>query len=204
MKPKLRLGYHGLNLTLRPEHITTERTARMKTISEKGIEYAISLFSENVSDLKKIMKWNAKQGVKLYRISSNLAPHITNIFLMPKSKIRNWKNLLYEIPEEVQDRLAEIGSIAVRSGIRLTFHPGLHVTLSSTKPGVVNRAKRDIYYHKLLLDFLYRDSKFQPENFPVIILHGGGAGLDKSESSSRWIQEYLSIPKETRKYLVIE
>src|SRR5271165_1582110 len=113
----LTLGYHGYNKELRAEHILISRTTRLNTVAKKGKRYLQELFHKNVLDLLKIIKWNIKNNIHLYRISSDLAPHITN----PKL-IASGDKLSYQFPKKTKKILEEVGQLAKEHKMRLTFH----------------------------------------------------------------------------------
>ena len=70
----IRLGYACINMTLREKNIFTSRTMRKKTFLEKGLPYASELILNNVKDLVKILQWNYKNNVEVFRISSVIMP----------------------------------------------------------------------------------------------------------------------------------
>ena len=73
MKNKnLTLGYACINMELRKDKIFTNRHMRQKTFEAKGIEYASELNLLNVKDLVKIIQWNIDNGIKVYRMSSDI------------------------------------------------------------------------------------------------------------------------------------
>ena len=79
------LGYACVNMSLsypqewggKPRgtpRITTNRTMIRKTFNQKGLGYASELALQNCLDLEKIIEWNEQNGIKFYRMSSNLFP----------------------------------------------------------------------------------------------------------------------------------
>lgn len=187
----LRLGYHGVNQTLRKEGILTDRTCRASTVKKMGISYLESLCESNLRDLYTILKWNVKKGIHFYRISSGICPHVTNpAFLRGKAE------LVYDIRKFTW--WAKIGKLAVREGLRLTFHPGQYVSLSSGDPEIVSRSVRELRYHSLMCELmgLGEDS--------VLVIHGGGLYGDKEKASLTWIKNYQALPEEIRKRVVLE
>lgn len=75
METKTNYGYCCINTTLqKSKKITTNRSMIKKTFTERGIEYASELALQNVRDLSHIIKWNHENGIKLFRISSDMFP----------------------------------------------------------------------------------------------------------------------------------
>jgi UV DNA damage endonuclease len=204
MWPKICIGYHGLNHTLRAQHILTDRTARQDTIlglerkcTNTGLKYLRDLFHKNVEDLYKIIQWNVKKGIHFYRISSGLAPHITNPVFIPRRDQRNYRTLAYSL-NGARSLLQKIGKLARDNNMRLTFHPGQFVSLSSTNPELITRSTRDLYYHTLILDMMGMDDN------SVLVIHGGGLYGDKRQASQNWIRNYRKLPTRIRRRVVLE
>ena len=68
------LGYCCINLNLRNKPITVNRTCRKATFKEHGLSHVSNLALQNIRDLIEIIKWNDKNGFKVYRMSSNMFP----------------------------------------------------------------------------------------------------------------------------------
>ena len=52
--------------------ITTNRSMIKRTFLEKGIDYAGELSLQNVRDLHSILEWNNNNGIKCFRVSSDI------------------------------------------------------------------------------------------------------------------------------------
>ena len=72
----MNLGYACINTTLANEtpRITTNRGMIKKTFLEKGLEYAGDLSFSNISDLLVILRWNIKNNIRFFRVSSDIFP----------------------------------------------------------------------------------------------------------------------------------
>lgn len=179
------LGYAGYNLTLRKEHILINRTCRLETVKKKGLLFLEDLFFRNLSDLYKTLQWNADQKIKFYRISSDIAPQITNPSLIQNNS--DFTQLAFDL-EKYKKYFKIIGDFSKKAGIRLTFHPDLFNVLNSPDPEIVLRTFRDLYYHTKMLDLMELDYN------SVIILHGGGVYGNKIESKKRFIENFKKLP----------
>ena len=74
------LGYACINMNLsnhKPK-ITTNRSMIKRTFTEKGLPYASELALQNCKDLLTILKWNNDNGIKFFRMSSDLIPWLLN------------------------------------------------------------------------------------------------------------------------------
>ena len=87
-------GYCCINLTLAEQDIKVGRKMIKKTFDARGIEYAGQLALLNVNDMCKIIKWNNKNGVKLYRMSSSMFPWSTEYNLKDLPTYNRIKTLL--------------------------------------------------------------------------------------------------------------
>ena len=110
----IQLGLCCLNITMRESKPTvfSSRTMIIRTVKEKGIEYLKEKIIQNLKDTIKLMQWNEKNGIKVFRLSSNLFPHKSN------PKIDDYTF------DFAKPYLKLIGKLAKKYNQRLTFHPG--------------------------------------------------------------------------------
>ncbi len=126
--------------------------------------------------------------IRMYRLSSGVAPYITHPDLP-----QFWHQLA-----ECRDELAALGAKARRYGLRLSSHPAQYTLLNALDPGILDASLRDFNYHVALLDALGmpRDNK--------IITHVGGVYGDKIAARDRFIARYPDLPEAVRARLVLE
>ena len=188
---KTNYGYCCINTTLRTEKptITTNRSMIKRTYTEKGIVYASELALQNVKDLVKIINWNNQNGVKLFRISSDMFPWMSE----------------YEISDlpdydKIKNVLKGAGKIAMDNGQRLTFHPGPFDVLASLTQRVVDKCIIDLNKHGEIMDLLGlpRDHS-APINIHVNTTQGG-----KNEAMQRFCDNFYLLDASVRKRLVVE
>ena len=189
-KYQIRLGYACINTDLRNEDIFTSRSLILSTVDKRGIDYVKKLALDNVEDLLKILIFNEAHGIRFFRISSCVFPHLGN----PKMPEPDYSL------DFVKDRLKIIGQYAKRHGHRLTMHPGQFVQLGSPNPEVVARSINDLTNHAKLLKML----GYSPTDGSVLIIHGGGTFGNKTETLKRWQDNYLKIPIDVRSYIALE
>lgn len=187
---RIRIGYACINMDLRESNVFTSRSLILKTAREKGIEYVRSLIKDNVEDLFKIIIYNESHGIRFFRISSVIFPHIGN----PKLQ-----NSDYDL-DFVKDKLKEIGKYAKRKNHRLTMHPGQYVQLGSNREEVVKQSFIDLENHANFLKML----GYTPSDGSVLIIHGGGTFGDKNETLKRWKENFLKLPKYVQEYISLE
>jgi UV DNA damage endonuclease len=196
-EPKIRLGYACLNTYLRRRHIFSSRTARQDTIKKEGLGYAVELLKQNLQDTLEVLKWNERNKIRLFRLSSEIAPHITNPYFIAKKDQNNPKVLAYSL-EPVRKLLQQIGDYAKRHGHRITFHPGQFNVLGSPNKQTVIRTIRELYFHAKVFDMMGLD------NNSVLVVHGGGVYGDKVRAMRRWVSNFNKMPINVKRRLVIE
>ena len=90
-------------------------------IEQKGVEELIKRITLNLQDLLKMLMWNEENGIKVFRLSSELFMHKTN----PKAPKYDY--------EFAKPLLKQIGDYAKKNNHRLTFHPGQYNVLTQMK-----------------------------------------------------------------------
>ncbi len=162
---------------------TRMRSLRLKNADEDNLR---RVTAGNLDALERILKYNAENAIKLYRISSDIIPfgsHPANTF--------DWQT-------KFSDKLRLIGDMIIKAGIRVSMHPGQYTVLNSPNEETALRAVEDLNYHCAFLDSLGcgKDCK--------IVLHAGGAYGDKSASLRRFAERYKRLIESVKGRLVIE
>ena len=121
VKRPIQLGLCCLNIELRDQKPTifASRSCTMKTFEKKGLEYVKKLSLENLEDIKKMIIWNTENGIRVFRLTSNIFPHLSN----PKTE-------RYSL-DFADEKLKEVGKLAREHNMRLTFHPGQYDVLGT-------------------------------------------------------------------------
>lgn len=183
-------GYCCINTTLqKSEKVTTNRSMIKRTFAAKGIEYASELALLNVKDLVKVINWNKRNGIKLFRISSDMFPWMSEYELS-------------DLPDynKIVNVLKGAGKIAMDNGQRLTFHPGPFDVLASLTQRVVDKCIIDLNKHGEIMDLLGlpRDHS-APINIHVNTTQGG-----KEEAMQRFVDNFKLLDDSVRTRLVVE
>lgn len=182
-------GYAAINLTLADQKIQVNRSMIKKTFIEKGLPYASALALANVTDFEKVIDWNIENNLLFYRMSSDMFPWMSE----------------YEIAdlpdyEEISKILARCGEKVVKAGVRLSFHPGPFNVLATNTEKVLNNTLKELSQHAEIMDLINL-----PETpFAKINIHVGGAFGDKSSALSRFAENYVFLPDNTRRRLSVE
>jgi len=187
----MNLGYACINMTLGAQtpRITTNRSMVKKTFNERGVAYASELALENVRDLFEIIKWNVKNNIKVFRISSDIFP---------------WGSEynLEDLPDynKISNILKGCGTYAKENGLRISSHPGPFNVLVSPNSKVVENTFKDLELHGKVFDLL--GLELSPYN--KINIHCNGVYGDKIAAMDRFIANFEKLPENVKKRLTIE
>lgn len=194
---KVRLGYVTDNIGLSEKDIKTSRTTRLNTINNNGIPYAIELAWKNLNDLLTILEWNEKNGIRFYRMSSYMFPHLTNPALLPKHMRSNPHKLAYSL-SIFSPLLIKIGKYVRIHKHRLTFHPDPYISLGTSDNDLLIRGIRELYAHSLIMDLMGLDMN------STITIHGGGVLNDKNKTIQRWIVNFNNLSLRIKRRIALE
>lgn len=116
--------------------------------------------THNLAALERMIDYNRKNDIKLFRISSDLIP-----FGSSPINALAWP--------EIRKTFDRIGAKIRKNGIRVSLHPGQYTVLNSPTEDVGERAIADLIYHDKILAALGTDTTNK------IVLHVGGIYGDK-------------------------
>ena len=138
--------------------------------------------------LDAIFDYLGATGIRMYRMSSNIAPYATHPDL-PQ---------FHGQIDECREELAHLGAKARRLDIRLSFHPGQYTVLNSPRTEVAEAAAKDLVSQADLLDAM----GCGPET--RIVLHVGGVYGDRAAAIDRFVERFAALPERTQQRLVVE
>lgn len=184
----VQLGLCCMNTTLKKNKPPVYCSRRMiiRTIKEKGIDVLKEKIIKNLEDLLIMIQWNEDNGIKVFRLSSELFVHKTN----PRVEDYTFD---FAIP-----LLKKIGALARSYNQRLTFHPGQFNVLASINPKALEHTINDLEYHADVLDLLGMNKH------SVMVIHGGGTYGDIEATKQRWCENYKNLPDKIKRRLVLE
>lgn len=176
----MRIGYACIALAV-PE--SAQKTCTLKNATEERLLW---LIGHNLDALERLIDYNIHNGIRLFRISSDLIPFGSSF-----TAALTWQ-------EHFADKLTAIGAKIRRAGMRVSMHPGQYTVLNSPDASVAARAADDLRYHAGVLDGL----GLGPEH--KLILHLGGVYGDKKQAENRFLQHYLALEPNIKRRLVLE
>jgi UV DNA damage endonuclease len=175
----LRLGYACVNTQLP----SAARTLRLANVSPGRLR---ELIAENLSAQEAILRWNARHGIRVFRLTSNLIPFASH----PANALRWW--------EEFADRFAELGALVRADGVSTSTHPGQYTVLSSESPRVVEAAVAELDYHARLFEALGLDEAHK------IVLHVGSGAADPGAAAERFAAGFARLSPGAQARLTLE
>lgn len=185
----VQLGLCCINTQLRfmKPPVFASRKMIIRSIEKEGIEVLKTKITQNLKDVLTMMEWNEANGIKVFRLSSELFPHKSN------PRVENYTF------DFARDLLRQIGELAHKYNQRLTFHPGQYNVVGTPDRKAFLKTVDDLAYHADVLDMCNLDGLS-----PVMVVHGGGIYGDKDATIRRWCSQYMELPEKVRKYLVLE
>ena len=185
----MNLGYACINQTLddyKPNRRTTAKYLR-KLTPEEQLKKLNGLLKENLENTLKILQFNVKHDISLYRLSSDIVPLSTH-------KITSDWNYI----EQERDLLKKIGDFIKENNLLVSMHPGQYTVLNSTTDDVVDRAIEDLEYHSSILQAMDLSTEHR------IVLHIGGVYGDKESAIERFKENFQRLSTDIQDRLIIE
>jgi len=186
-----KLGYAG-GIVCEPWRI--DRTIRLNEKScAQILPRCIAAAHENLADLIKILRWNVRHGIRFFRISSEMFPHITNPQCCRVNQRFHKLDLFYDL-EQFRHMIEQVGEFEHR----LTFHPLPYTILNTQSPKHLISVIRDLQWHAEFMDMAKLDS------LCTVTLHIGGIFGDKFTSAATFIRNFNALPPYIKKRIIIE
>jgi UV DNA damage endonuclease len=160
-----------------------------KTWQQYGIAKAGELAELNLRDLCKILEWNVKNDIYIYRMSSDIFPW------MSEYRFEDLPNF-----STLKDIMEQIGGYVHQHGLRISFHPGQFDVLASPNEEVVRKTIYDLDQHARIMDLM-----LLPKNYDAPInIHVGGSYGDKPSALARFCENFKRLAPSTQARLVVE
>jgi UV DNA damage endonuclease len=189
-----KIGYCCINISLnkgksKKDHITVNRGMTKKTFEKKGLNYVSDLALLNINDLFKILKWNVKNDIFVYRMSSDMFPCIGFY------KLEDLPNF-----DIISSKLKSIGDYAKENKIRLSFHPTHFCIPASENSIVVENSIDELDKHAQIMDIMGLD---QTHYYPINI-HVNTTKPNREAAADRFCTQFFNLSESCRKRLVVE
>lgn len=180
----IRLGYACITETL--TGITTSSSYTYTNYTKEHNKTKLDrIIKSNLTDLGKILDYNISNNIHFYRLSSKLIPLATK-----KEVVFNYLSKYDKYYEYLSKKIED-------SRMRVDLHPDQFCVLNSTNKDVVKNSIEILKYHYNILNKLKVKNK-------VLVLHVGSNAFGKSNSLTRFINNYMALPKSIRDTIVVE
>jgi UV DNA damage endonuclease len=171
------------------EHLLVNRGMVRKTFDAKGLPYVSELVILNLKDTLKVIDYNIKNNILVYRLSSDSFPWMSEYQF---SDLPNF-NLIEKL-------LKQIGDKAKSSGMRLSYHPGPFNVLASENDSVVEKAIKELNKHAELMDLMGLD---QSHYYPINI-HIGTTKPTLEDAAKKFCLNFHKLSDSCKSRLTIE
>jgi UV DNA damage endonuclease len=176
---RMRVGYACVNTQLP----SSARTVRLANATRERVR---DLVGSNLDALERILRWNERHGIQVFRLTSNLVP-----FGSHEANELAWWDVFAA-------RFAGLGAGMRAAGMRISTHPGQYTVLSSTRPEVVAAAVAELEYHDRMLNAFGLDRSHK------IVLHVGAGASDPDAAYERFATAFERLPAGVPERLVLE
>lgn len=189
-----RIGYCCISLGCndglkKKDHISVNRGMIKKTFQTKGLSYVSELVIQNLRDTLKLLQYNVKNGIFIYRLSSDSFPWMTEY------KFSDLPNFTL-----IQSYLHMIGYFISKHKIRVSYHPGPFNVLASENQSVVNKTIYELNQHAELMDLMgLSRSHYYPIN-----IHINTTKPTREEAAQRFVNNFNLLSDSCKARLTVE
>jgi UV DNA damage endonuclease len=171
------------------EHITVNRGMVRRTFDAKGLPYVSELVIENLKDTLKVLDYNLKNHIYIYRLSSDSFPWMSEYEFSDLPNFKLIKVLMTQIGDKIKS-----------SNIRVSYHPGPFNVLASENPDVVEKTIKELNKHAELMDLMGLDrTTFYPIN-----IHINTTKPTREEAAERFCKQFERLSDSCKLRLVVE
>ncbi|CEI72330.1 UV DNA damage repair endonuclease UvsE [Romboutsia hominis] len=185
---RIRLGYVAIALNL--PKVTSSSTLTFKRYSsmnsdEERLNKLKKVTYSNIIDLEKILKYNIKNNIHFYRITSNLIPLATH------------PEVMWDYRKYFKKDFEYIGKIINDNNLRIDIHPDQFNVINTDRESVfLNTSKNLTMQANFLEDINCKDAK--------MVIHIGGAKGGKEKAIERFITNFKKLPGIVKNKLILE
>ena len=180
---KIRLGYVAISKCFESSFKTINYTNYLKY--EDRDKRLDEIIKYNLNHLLEILKYNKKNNIHFYRISSNIVP------------LASHKDVDFDYITPYKNYYKKIANFIKDNNLRVDMHPSEYVILNSTNKVVIENSIRELIYHFKFLGALEIEDK-------LLIVHTGSSTLGKKNSITRFINNFNKLPSYLKEIIAIE
>lgn len=180
----------GVNEGLKKkDQISVNRGMVKKTFDKRGLAYCSELAILNLKDCLKVLQYNRKHGIKVYRMSSEMFPWFTHY------KLTDLPNF-----NVIESLLQDIGRFVLNNNMRVGFHPGPFCIISSERDDVVEKSIDELDKHSQMLDLM----GLPANNYYSVNIHLNSTKPTLEASAERFCNNFPLLAETTKKRLTVE
>lgn len=180
----VRLGYVSITKTI--DEISSFRALNYTNYTKDiNINNINKIIDKNLDILSHIIDYNIKNNIHFYRITSALIPLATK------------DDVIFDYITPFIDKYEEIKNKISNSNMRVDMHPNEYAVLNSNRKEVVASTFKILAYHSDIMNILNI-------NNPILILHVGSSAMGKKKSITRFKNNFLKLPSDTKKMIAVE
>lgn len=181
----IRLGYVSLSKTL--NGMTTSSTITYTNFEKESfpVDKLNKIIKNNLNSLKEIIKYNIKNNIHFYRLTSKLIPLATH------------DKVDFDYIKPFKESFENIGKMINDNKIRIDTHPDQYTVLNSVDNKIVKNTYEILEYHYKILRALNVKN-------PIIIIHVGSSVFGKEASITRFINNFNKLPEYIKKSIAVE
>jgi len=181
---KISLGYACVPVTITETASHTLTYTNYKKLGSKGNDKLDSVIKINFESLEKILKYNIRNDIIFFRMTSELIPLV------------NHPDVHYDFINQYKDYYKKIGNIIKNNNLRVDLHPSAYTVLNSVNDTVVSSTINILEFYQKMYKCMEIDSK--------IVLHVGSKVGGKKVGINRFIDNFNKLNKDLRKLIVVE
>lgn len=186
----IRFGYVAISNVL-GKKVTSSGNVTYSTYSklfsdEKKLNKLKAVTASNFNGLQAIIKYNVKNNIHFYRITSALIPLVTH------PEVGYWGHR-----EIFKKDFEYTGKLIRESNMRVDTHPDEFNVINSTKEDVLKNSIRNL---------LRQVEWFEDLDYPEgkMVIHIGGATGGKKAGLERFVNNFKELPEKIKERLIIE
>ena len=179
----IRLGYVAITNAL---DVTSSSVLTFTEFSKnKDYDKLDKIIKSNLEDLIKILKYNVKNNIHFYRLTSKLIPLATHT------------EVGFDYIDKYESYYDAISNIINDNNMRIDVHPDQFCVLNSTNKDVIASSISILKYHFNILEALKIRNK-------IIVLHVGSSVFGKENSIKRFINTFNKLPNYLKECIALE
>ncbi len=178
---KIRLGYVGISKTI--DKTSSSIITYTEYLKKEDFSKLESVIISNFLGLECLLKYNIKNDISFFRMTSKLIPLATK------------DEVVFDYITPYKKYFDKLSGLC--KNIRIDMHPDQYTVLNSVKEEVVLNSIKNLEYHYNILSALGVKNK-------VILIHVGSSFFGKEKSITRFINTFKKLPLHLQKSIAIE